>query len=361
MRLLLITPKVDPHDDLFGHVHTWVTALAARVERLYVVALWAGEPPVPANASFTSLGKGRIEDKGLWLARLERLVGRLCLGGQVDAVLAHMAPIFAVASAPAARLARRPVFLWYAHGHVSPMLRLAHALVDGVGTSTPEGFGVPSRKVTITGQGIDTARFSPTPDDRDARSSEQRPTVLSVGRFSPIKDYGTLLEAAAILSQSNGQCSPPRLELLGGTHSPAEEQYREGLRAHAARLGLAERVCIVPGVPHGEVGRHYRRATLFVSCSRTGSLDKAVLEAAASGVAPLVCSAACRDFLGPAWDELSFPPGDAAALARRLGHWLGRPTRERRELALRLRGVVEREHSVGHLADAIIGMIGRRP
>ena len=34
MRLLLITPKVDPDDDLFGHVNSWATALAQRVEQL---------------------------------------------------------------------------------------------------------------------------------------------------------------------------------------------------------------------------------------------------------------------------------------------------------------------------------------
>ena len=96
-----------------------------------------------------------------WLGRLQRIVARLCLRGEVDAVLAHMGPVFAVAAAPIARLAGLPTFLWYAHGHVSPMLRLAHALVDGVGTSTPEGFRIASPKVTITGQGIDLERFRP--------------------------------------------------------------------------------------------------------------------------------------------------------------------------------------------------------
>ena len=56
VRLLLITPKVDPNDDLFGHVNGWATALARRVERLYVVALWPGHPCLPANARFATLG-----------------------------------------------------------------------------------------------------------------------------------------------------------------------------------------------------------------------------------------------------------------------------------------------------------------
>ena len=386
MRLLVVTPKVDPNDDLFGHAHTWIGALARRVERLYVVALWATDPPLPANVRFATLGKVRDDDKLRWLARLQRLVGRLCLGGQIDAVLAHMGPVFAVAAAPVARVTRTPVFLWYAHGHVSPLLRLAHALVDGVGTSTPEGFRIPSPKVTITGQGIDTDRFRPP-----ERPPVGPPSILSVGRFSPVKDYTTLLDALGRLPTPNvegvpetgglpspgdgvapgndlapgddrapGDTMAPSAELVGGVHSASEQVYLAALRARAADLGLGKRVRFVEGLPHARMVPTYQRATLFATCSRTGSLDKVVLEAAACGVVPLVCSDAFHGLFGEHWPALSFPPGDAAALAGRLADWLGRDPAERHATALALRARIEQEHSVEHLADAILGMIARR-
>src|SRR5688572_13070981 len=119
----MITPKVDPTDDLFGHVNGWAAALARRVERLYVVALWPGRPLLPANARFATLGKaagrsdaGSFASRVGWLVRLQQIVARLCLRGEIDAVLAHMGPVFAVAAAPIARMAGRPTFLWYAHG-----------------------------------------------------------------------------------------------------------------------------------------------------------------------------------------------------------------------------------------------------
>ena len=359
LRLLLITPKLDPNDDLFGHSYTWVMALARRVERLDVVTLWGGRPPLPPNVRLVALGKGgrgpgRAAERVVWLARLERLVAWLCLGGRVDAVLAHMAPVFAVAAAPAARLAGLPLFLWYAHGHVSPMLRLAHALVDGVGSSTSDGFRIPTRKLTLTGQGIDTARFRP-PLEPVVDS-----LVVSVGRFSPIKDHETLLDAVATLSKGRTEGVGPVAELIGGVHSAAEERYLAGLRERATRLGIAERVRFVAGVPHAAIVPSYWRAALFASCSRTGSLDKAVLEAAACGVVPLVCNVAFRELLGPSWPELSFGPGDGDALARRLNEWLGRSAEERRSRGLRLRAIVEQRHGVDHLADAVVGMIAAR-
>lgn len=359
MRLLLITPKVDPDDDLFGHVNGWAAALARRVERVYVVALWPGRPKLPANTRFATLGKaadeggaGGLGERARWLVRLQRIVARLCLRGEVDAILAHMGPVFAVAASPVARLAGRPTFLWYAHGHVSPMLRLAHLLVEGVGTSTPEGFRIASTKVTITGQGIDLDRFRPPESAPDAER------LLSVGRYSPVKDYSTLLEALA----SPRLASHPELsaELLGGVHSTSEDRYLEGLRQRAYRLGLGSRVCFGAGMPHTAMASAYQRATLFASTSRTGSLDKAALEAAACGLPPIVCNPAFRDLFGQDWPSLSFEAGDAAMLAERIGGWLDRSLVERRAVTGALRAEIARSHSVEHWADAVVGMLSRR-
>jgi glycosyltransferase involved in cell wall biosynthesis len=362
VRLLLITPKVDPTDDLFGHVNAWASALARRVERLYVVALWPGRPCLPANARFATLGKASaqggaasIGDRVGWLAKLQQIVARLCLRGEVDAVLAHMGPIFAVAAAPIARLAGRPTFLWYAHGHVSPTLRLAHALVAGVGTSTPEGFRIASSKVTITGQGIDLARFQP------ADSQPDRPTIerlLSVGRFSPVKRHDTLLDALAAPALASR--SDLMVELLGGVHSQSERAHLDSLKARAAALGLAERVRFVPGLPHAEIVPAYQRATLFATASATGSLDKAALEAAACGLPPIVCNPAFRALYGDSWPALSFAgPDDVAGLSARLADWLDRSRAERREAALTIRARIAAEHSVEHWADAVVGMVER--
>jgi glycosyltransferase involved in cell wall biosynthesis len=358
VRLLLITPKLDPTDDLFGHVNGWACALANRVERLYVVALWPGRPRLPANARFATLGKSAnqadaasVRSRLGWLARLQKIVGRLCLRGEIDAVLAHMGPVFAVAAAPVARLAGCPTYLWYAHGHVSPTLRLAHSLVAGVGTSTPEGFRIPSSKVTITGQGIDLERFRPA----DAWPARER--VLSVGRFSPVKGYETLIDALA---------APPltgrtdlEVELVGGVHSEREEAHLEALHARAQARGLGWRVRFVPGLPYAEIVPAYQRATLFATASATGSLDKAALEATACGLPSVVCNPAFRALYGDRWPELSFESGDTSGLSSRLSAWLERSPSERRDAALAIRAEIERSHSVEHWSDAVIGMIER--
>jgi glycosyltransferase involved in cell wall biosynthesis len=355
----MITPKLDPSDDLFGHVNSWATALAQRVERLYVVALWPGRPGLPPNARFATLGKaaeqggtGSAASRAAWMVRLQRIVARLCLRNEIDAVLAHMGPVFAVATAPIARLTGRPTFLWYAHGHVSPALRMAHGLVAGVGTSTPEGFRISSQKVTITGQGIDLERFRP------AKTWPPSERLLSAGRFSPVKRYETVIDALA--TGPLARRTDFRVELLGGVHSASEAAYLDGLRARARKHGLERRIAFVEGVPHAEIVPTYQRATLFATASATGSLDKVVLEAAACGLSPIVCNPAFRDLFGDRWSELSFDEsGDVTGLSDRIATWLDRSPDERRDVALKIRTEIARSHSVDHWADSVVGMIER--
>lgn len=354
----MITPKVDPRDDLLGFIHTWMSCLARRVERLEVLQLWAGPADgagvggagLPRNVVLHSMGKegGGRAGKGVQLARFCRVVGTLCLGRRVDAVLAHMGPIFAVCAAPFARAAGRPLALWYAHGAVSPTLRLAHALVDRVGTSSPAGFRLRSDKVRYTGQGIDTERFVPPPLE---------PTdgpIVSIGRISPVKDYETLLRALARLG---GDGRRPRLEIVGGTHLEAEQRYLASLRGLAAGLGLAEQVSIEGGVPHDGVAARYRRSVLFASASRTGSLDKAVLEALSCGRLALTCNEAFADFFGPERARYTYPAGDDAALAGLLEMVLRMDPAERRARGLALRERVVAEHGVEHLADELVRLV----
>jgi glycosyltransferase involved in cell wall biosynthesis len=351
MRLLAITPKVDPDDDLLGFVHTWMSRLAARVERLEVLQLWDAPSSLPANARVFTMGKEGGASKPEQLARFGRVVGRLCLERRVDAVLTHMGPIFAVCAAPFARAAGLPLVLWYAHGAVSPMLRLAHTLVDRVGTSTPDGFRIPSRKVRYTGQGIDTDVFQPPAAERDDAP------LVSIGRLSRVKDYETILRALSRLERPGTR---PHLEIVGGAHLPDERRYRDELIEQSRQLGLDGRVQFRAGVPHRQVAARYQQSRIFVSASRTGSLDKAVLEALACGRPAITCNEAFAPFFGPDRERYTFPAGDDAALAERLAVELAATPADRRARGLALRAKVVAEHGVDRLADELVALVGGR-
>ena len=124
------------------------------------------------------------------------------------------------------------------------------------------------------------------------------------------------------------------------------------MRETIARAGLEEHVHLHGAVPYREVPALYRSSTLLVSASRTGSVDKVVLEAMACRRPVVTCNEAFpRLFadLGADAERLSFPPGDAEALAARVEALLDRPEGERAALGGRLRALVERDHEVDAL------------
>src|SRR4029079_13787429 len=125
--------------------------------------------------------------------------------------------------------------------------------------------------------------------------------------------------------------------IVGGTHLASERAYLEKLRELTITLGLHEQVSFREGVAHQAVAPLYQQSTLFLSASRTGSLDKAVLEALACGRPVITCNEASVDFFGPSGERYLFRPGDDAGLADRLATELAADPISRRARGLVLR------------------------
>ena len=136
--LLIITQKVDENDQLLGFFVGWIREFEKHFGNVRVAALRAPEKN--------------------WFRLLFQILWQV---PRHDAVFVHMAPIFAIIAAPWARLWGKRVGLWYTHGTVSLKLRIAEKLVNTVFTASPESFRLPSKKVIVTGHGIDTELFQP--------------------------------------------------------------------------------------------------------------------------------------------------------------------------------------------------------
>jgi glycosyltransferase involved in cell wall biosynthesis len=114
-------------------------------------------------------------------------------------------------------------------------------------------------------------------------------------------------------------------------------------------------------VPYREVPAYYRRATLVVNTSLTGSLDKVVLEAMAMGRPVVTCNEAVLPLfaeLGPDAELLGFEPGNAAQLAERIEALLALTQAERDALGARLRAIAARDHEVDALMRRLVAEMG---
>ena len=359
MNVLFITQELDQASDVLGITPVWIDALARRVDHVHVLALGVGHVVLPANVSVSSMGKETGAGRAARLKRFYTALVAIVRRQAVDVIFVHMVPLYAILAASVARPLGIPVVLWYTSGGVTARLKLAHSLVQRVVTASPESFRLPSTKVTVTGHGVDTGRFSPGPPLPRSPSptrGEGALAILAVGRFSRVKDHATLVQAAALLPTSWPN-RPFQVKIAGAPFYPDDHAYLAEVRQLAADLGIAGVVDFAGAVPNVALPARYRECDVVVSTSKTGSIDKVVLEGMACGVPVVTSSEAFVAVLGPLAPHLTFPSGDAQALAGRLAWLLALSVAERTALGQVLRSIVVRRHGVDGWADRLVSVL----
>jgi len=350
-----VTQVLDRQDAVLGFVFRWVEGLAARVEALRVVALEVGDiSGLPDNVEVRVVGRRGLLRRYL---RYRRFLGEAFAGGGFDTLLTHMVPRYSTLAARQAQRHGVGHFLWYTHKGVDQRLKQAVKVVHKVFTASPESMRVDTPKKTVTGHGIDLQHFQ-SRGTSGPRAEGATMRLLSVGRLTPAKDALTLLRGLALLVERGLDA---HLDWAGGALAPGDQAYAEQVVGEAQSLGLAGRLHLHGPVAYPDVPKFYAGADLFVSGSRTGSVDKVVLEAMACGVPVLTCNESFVPLLkelGGQAPVLGFPAGDAHGFAQRAQTLLEMPAAEYEELGTHLRAIVARDHEVDTLMGRLVQEMG---
>ena len=326
MKLAFATQAFDPLDPVLAATVPMVHALAARVDELVVLADRVDRAALPANARAHTFGARSKAARGA------RYVAALA-GERPDALLAHMAPVYAILAAPT----RVPVLLWFTQQRGGRLLHLAERVSRVVLTVDERSFPLPSSKIRAIGHGIDLAQFP-------CRTSPPAPgnkLLLGLGRYAQVKGWETAIRAVA-------EVPGARLALYGPMLTDADRRHRPELQRLARGLGAP--VELHDAVPRAEVTGLLAGADALVNPTRCNAADKVVFEAAAACVPPLAASPVFDDLLPP---ELRFPAGDATVLAERIR---GLDSLDP-ALGQKLRARVAAEHSVEHWADEVVACL----
>ena len=169
--------------------------------------------------------------------------------------------------------------------------------------------GVPARKITMIGNGLDVARYvAPR-----TRRSLRRVTV--VANLRKLKGHDVLVDAAADILR---RFPDARFEFIG------EGPERGELEARAAARGVAHAIAFAGR--NDDIPARLAAGDIFVLPSRSESFPNAVLEAMAAGL-PIVASGVggIVELIENGRTGWLTPPGEAAPLADRVMHLMASP------------------------------------
>jgi colanic acid/amylovoran biosynthesis glycosyltransferase len=162
------------------------------------------------------------------------------------------------------------------------------------------------------------------------------PRIAIVGRLSPEKGHGILLDAVSKLAAQNVAVE---VEIIGDGPSI------EAIQRQAAELGIEKRVMFAGQLLPDEVSRHLSQADVFCMASFAEGLPISIMEAMAVGV-PVVTTwiGGIPELAINGVTALTVPPGNSEALAEAIKHLIAdKSLRER--LVVAARAAVERMHS----------------
>ena len=292
MKLLVVTFEMDPESRVLAWQLKVVSEFARTCEKVIVLTerLGAWDPPNDMEVhTVPRLFQTPLRWAGAkWLMNL--YVFLLCMRYRFDVCFVHMNMEWTYRLYPCFLLFKLPVLMWYAHGTVSQRLHLAHWCATRVVTSSREGFRIPSEKVRVIGQGVDTSLFT------IQEPKHPQLDIVTVGRLSLRKRVHLLIDVMECLRQKQPEMNF-RLRLIGCALTDRDRKYEKNLKDFVAAKKLGCSVDFVGHVPIDSVPEYYRSAFLHLNVSETGSMDKAILEALACGCQVLTSNEAFRSVL----------------------------------------------------------------
>jgi glycosyltransferase involved in cell wall biosynthesis len=332
MRVVFVTQAADPAHPVLGATLAKIRALAERCDEVVVLADVVDEDALPVNARARSFAAPSQTMRG---ARYAAALAPELVERPV-AVVAHMAPVFALIAAPLTKPLRVPLLLWFTQQAAGAALRGAERVVDVVLTVDRRSVPLRSAKVRAIGHGIDVAALPCVP--------ERRPPLrrlLGLGRYAPVKGWDTAVRALVELPDATLTIHGPQL-------TDADRAQRVALDRLATELAVADRVTFGGEVAYAHVPQLLGLADAVVNPTRGNAADKVVYEAAAACL-PVFAASPVFDTLLP--DGLRFHGDYPSSLAEKIRDYAGGAGRD-------LRARVDAEHSAAHWAERVLEAAG---
>lgn len=316
MKLLICTQVVDVNHPILGFFHRWIEEFAKHCSEVHVICLQKGTYNLPSHVHVHSLGKEEGAGRITYVWRFFQYIVRY--RKEYDSVFVHMNQIYVILGGVLWRLWGKRIGLWYMHRSIDWILRAAEKCVDYIFTASKESFRLKSKKLYITGHGIDTTRFTQL-----HTSEEKEYSLLTVGRITPSKNLKLLVDVISVLSERGRQLS---LSIIGAPLTESEIAYQQELQKYISEKNLTDQVYFLGSVPNEELPVFLGKTKIFIHAATNGSLDKTLLEPLAMGIPVITSAEGAASLQLGAWhvaeDAIAFADAIDAVLTSEIGEQL---------------------------------------
>ncbi len=343
MRILIITQSVDTHNPVLGFFHEWIKGLSSQFEKVTVICLEAGTYSLPNNVQVFSLGKEKGVSKFTYLKNFFTLIWREKYN--YDAVFVHMNEEYVILAGLLWRIWGKKIVLWRNHAKGNILTRAAVCLANKVLCTSPNSFTAQYKKTSICAAGIDTDFFQIS-----QRTNLSGPLkILILGRISRVKNLHIIFTGLRELKDVSFVCT-----VVGSPITSDDQVYFNELKEQFADLLTNHLVQFVGDCAHEETKKYFQSHDLYINATNSGSLDKTIVEAMASGCLPIMVNTSFKQWLpDDIYKQVIFKENDSHALTAQVLTLVALGDEERGRIRNELRNWVEKDQSLSKLMAQI--------
>ena len=345
MKLLILTQKVDRNDPILGFFHRWVEEFAKHAEGIVVICLEKGEYNLPKNVEVLSLGKEEDVSRLTYIIRFYKYIWQE--RKNYDSVFVHMNQEYVLLGGIFWKMKNKKVLMWRNHPEGSFLTDIAMFFSDKVLYTSTFSYTAKHKhknKGIKMPAGIDTRTFY-----RDKSIVRKKKSILFLSRISPIKRPDILIDALSILDKSGVDFTAS----IYGDSLDKDVEYYKKIRGQATSLEEKGKIVFHKGVPNMQVPDIYNQHELFVNATPSGSFDKAILEAMASGCITIVFNQSFKNILS---EQLLFNEGSSLSLYEKLRTALSFGDQEREKHEKDLNQYVT-QHDISALSSKLFNIL----
>ena len=335
LNLLIVTQAVDRDDPVLGFFHGWLKEFAGRFETINVICLKEGSHRLPKNVFVHSLGKESGASRVKYIFRFYKYIWQL--RNEYDVVFVHMNQEYVLLGWKIWFLLRKRVILWRNHVKGSLATSMAALLSHTVCYTSPQAFVAGLKNAVQMPVGIDTDFFKPN-------GSANSRSILFLGRLDAVKRPEMLLRALDILANKGVVFS---VDIIGNP-TPGREAFARELKKDFSSIS---NVAFRSAIRNDDTLAAYNSHAIYVNLTPSGSFDKTIVEAMASGCVVVVGNGVLR---GVVPDELIADVDSAESVAQGIKFALDMDAQVSEKLIQKSRAYVIENHSISLLASRLL-------